>query len=74
VSSGRVDPLEGLEARPIETQVAVLANEVRNIRNSVTDVDADVVSMKRALYGLIFPILAGMIIFLLTFTVAGVNA
>ena len=74
MSSGRVDPLEGLEARPIETQVAVLANEVRNIRNSVTDVDADVVSMKRALYGLIFTILAGMIIFLLTFTVAGVNA
>lgn len=59
-----LDPLEGLEQRPLETQVAVLANEVRNQRNTLSDVRDELRYMKRGFYGLIFTLGAGIILYL----------
>lgn len=64
-----VDPLDGLEARPLETQVAVLANEVRNQKNSLMNVREELQAMKRALYGLVFTIIGSLIVFLVTFVI-----
>lgn len=59
-----IDPLDGLESRPIDSQVAVLANEVRNQRNSLSDVREELRYVKRALWGVVLSVLGGMILFL----------
>lgn len=61
-----VDPLEGLEHRPIDVQVAVLANEVRNQRNTLGDVERELSRTKQALWALVASIVAGIVIFLVT--------
>jgi amino acid transporter len=58
------DPLEGLEQRPIESQVAVLANEMRNQRNALSDVKKELQYVKRALWGVVFTVIGGMLLFL----------
>lgn len=60
------DPLEGLEARPLEAQVGILANEVRNQRNALSEVKEELRYVKRALWGVVFTVLAGMVLFLAT--------
>lgn len=60
------DPLEGLETRPLDAQVGILANEVRNQRNMLTEVKEELRYVKRALWGVVFTVLAGMVLFLAT--------
>lgn len=66
-----MNPLEGIENRPVEVQVALLISEARNARNALEAVKNELTYMKRALYGLMFTILAGTIVFLITFASSG---
>ena len=50
MSPPMIDPLDGLEARPLEVQVAVLAAEVRNQRNILNAVGGELVSFRRSIY------------------------
>lgn len=58
------DPLEGLEARPLDAQVGVLANEVRNQRNMLGEVKSELRYVKRALWSVVFTVIGGMLLFL----------
>lgn len=64
------DPLSGLEARPMETQVAVLVAESRSQRNSMTGLRADVTQLRaevaglrRALIGFAMTVAASSVLF-----------
>lgn len=68
-----IDPLEGLEARPLETQVAVLATEVRNQRNSINGLrldmkglGGDVAALRKVLMSLAVSIAGSAVIFALS--------
>lgn len=61
-----VDPLQGLEDRPIEAQVAVLANEVRNQRNTLSRVDGTTTWILRTLVALLITVVTGLGILVLT--------
>jgi hypothetical protein len=63
-----IDPLDGLESRPIDTQVGVLANEVRNQRNLLLETRAVVAGVQKALWYLIATIVVGIIVFVVTTT------
>lgn len=64
MSSRSGDPLDGLESRTMEGQVAVLANEVRNQRNALSEVKSELRYVKRALWGVVFTVIGGMLLFL----------
>ena len=65
------DPLQGLNGLSTEAQVAVLATDIRNLREKIGNVESDVIAMKRALYGLMFTVIGALIVFLVTFVVTG---
>lgn len=52
-----LDPLEGLEDHPLQTQVAVLANELRNQSNRTAAVERALRSVQVALWGLVVMLL-----------------
>lgn len=52
-----LDPLDGLEDHPLNTQVAVLANELRNQSNRTAAVERALRSVQVALWGLIVMLL-----------------
>lgn len=56
--------IDDLPSLPLVSQVAVLGNEVKNQGRTLTEVKGEVREMKRALWGLILSVLAGMILFL----------
>jgi len=58
--------LPGLEHQPLETQVAVLANEVRNQWGALRRMSAEFASVKRALWGFALTIAASASLFALT--------
>lgn len=61
-----LDPLDGLEARPLETQVAVLATEVRHQRNALESVLTELRAAKRATYLLLASSFVTVLTFALT--------
>lgn len=52
-----LDQLEGLEDHPLNTQVAVLANELRNQANRTSAVERALRAVQVALWGLIIMLL-----------------
>lgn len=65
-SFGGFDPLEGLERRSKDEQVAVLANEVRNQRNMLAEVKKEMEGLRRSLWALIATIVIGVVVFQIT--------
>jgi hypothetical protein len=61
-----LDPLDGLENRPLEAQVAVLATEVRNQRNAISSLGSQTAGVQKALWYLIASIIIGIIVFVAT--------
>lgn len=59
----QVDPLEGLEARPLETQVAVMATELRNQRNMLGGVVTELQGVRKALMTAALSVTGGLIVF-----------
>lgn len=68
-----IDPLDGLESRPLETQVAVLVTEARSLRNShnglrgdVTGLNKEMGSLRKALIGFALSVAASAVLFAAT--------
>lgn len=61
-----IDPLDGLEQRPLEVQVAVMATELRNQRNMLGDALKEVGSLRKAIIGAAITFAGGSLIFAAT--------
>lgn len=55
------DPLDGLEDLPLVTQVAVMANELRNQARRTTSIERGLKSVQVALWGLVIALLTASI-------------
>lgn len=68
------DPLDGIENRDINTQVALLIAESRGQRNALGEVKAEVRYMKHALWGLSFTLIGGVVMFLFSIAAGWVGS
>lgn len=78
-------PLEGIEMQPLEIQVVRLIGAVRTQTSAIADlkdecsqdfseVKGEVKYMKRALWGMIFTVVGGMMLFLFTIAVGALGS
>lgn len=66
MSQYSIDPLDGIEQRPLEVQVAVLCAELRNQRNMLSSVRSELGAVKKALYTVALTVTGSAVIFAIT--------